>query len=122
VTDALRLVGMVFQARHGVNDWEKVESQRFGVDVELVVDLRPAGVEDDLALTVDYSVVYTAVRAIVETRTYDLIEALAEAIAGELLAEHATVIEARVRIRKPDVRLGGPLDQAEVEIRRRRPG
>jgi dihydroneopterin aldolase len=33
MTDRIVLANMVFQARHGVNDWEKVEAQRFEVDV-----------------------------------------------------------------------------------------
>jgi len=35
MTDRISLTNMVFQARHGVNDWEKAEPQRFEVDVEL---------------------------------------------------------------------------------------
>ena len=29
MTDRIVLAGMVFLARHGVNEWEKVEEQRF---------------------------------------------------------------------------------------------
>jgi dihydroneopterin aldolase len=120
VTDRIVLAGMVFQARHGVHDWEKVEPQRFEVDVELLLDVQPAGLEDDLALTADYGGVYQVTRQVVESTTFNLIEALAEAIAHELLAGHPLVEEVVVRVRKPEVRLGGPLDHAAVEIRRRR--
>jgi 7,8-dihydroneopterin aldolase/epimerase/oxygenase len=109
---------MVFQARHGVNDWEKAEPQRFEVDVELAVDVQPAGLEDDIARTVDYRGVYSITRQVVESTTYNLIEALAEAIAHEILGGHELVQEVVVRVRKPEVRLGGPLDHASVEIRR----
>src|SRR6266852_1450699 len=112
------LAGMAFQARHGVADREKVEPQRFEVDVELGLDLQPAAVEDDLERTVDYGPVYETVRQIVESTTYNLIEALAEAICHELLNEYVRVREVTVRVRKPEVRLGGPLDYAGVEIRR----
>jgi 7,8-dihydroneopterin aldolase/epimerase/oxygenase len=54
MTDRVVLAGMVFLARHGVNDREKVEEQRFEVDVELAFDTRPAAAGDDLARTVDY--------------------------------------------------------------------
>jgi 7,8-dihydroneopterin aldolase/epimerase/oxygenase len=120
MTDRIVLANMVFEARHGVNDREKTEAQRFEVDVELGVDVHAAGREDDLAKTVDYRRVYDATREIVEARTFNLIEALAEAIAGELLERHALVREVVVRVRKPEVRLGGPLDHASVEIRRSR--
>jgi len=120
MSDRIVLANMTFQARHGVADREKVEAQRFEIDVELGVDVQPAAVEDDLARTVDYGPVYETVRQIVESTTYNLIEALAEAICHELLGEHERVREITVRVRKPEVQLGGPLDHAAVEISRRR--
>lgn len=120
-TDRIVLRGMTFQARHGVNDWEKDEAQRFEVDVELLVDTRAAGTSDDLERTVDYRDVYAATRAVVEGPPVDLIEALAESIATRLLAD-TPAAEVVVRVRKPDVRLDGPLDYAAVEIRRTRAG
>jgi 7,8-dihydroneopterin aldolase/epimerase/oxygenase len=120
MSDRIVLANMVFQARHGVADREKVEPQRFEIDVELGVDLQPAGLDDDLTMTVDYGPVYDTVRQIVESTTYNLIEALAEAICHELLGEHGRIREVTVRVRKPEVRLGGPLDHAAVEITRRR--
>ena len=118
MTDRIVLAGMAFQARHGVLDWEKAEAQRFEVDVELALDAQPAGLDDDIARTVDYRAVYEVVRQIVESTTFNLIEALAEAIAHEVLIEQPLVDEVVVRVRKPDVRLGGPLGSAGVEIRR----
>lgn len=118
MSDRIVLSGMAFQARHGVHDWEKVEPQRFEVDVELVLDVQPAGLDDDLARTIDYGTVYAVVRQVVESTTFNLIEALAEAIAHEILIGHAPVDEVVVRVRKPEVRLDGPLDYAGVEIRR----
>jgi dihydroneopterin aldolase len=120
VSDRIVLAGMAFQARHGVLDWEKTEPQRFEVDVELCLDVGPAGRDDDLSRTVDYRGVYGAVRDVVESNTFNLIEALAEAIAHRLLAEQPLADEVVVRVRKPGVRLGGPLDYAGVEIRRAR--
>jgi len=120
MTDRIVLAGMVFLARHGVNEWEKVEEQRFEVDVELGVDTQAAAATDDLANTIDYRGVYEATRRVVEDTTVELIESLAEAIAREILAANAGVEEVVVRVRKPDVDLGGPLDYAGVEIRRGR--
>lgn len=118
MSDRVVLAGMTFQARHGVNDWEKVDAQRFEVDVELVLDVQPAALDDDLTRTIDYRAVYATTRQIVESTTFNLIEALAEAIAHELLLEHGRVDEVVVRVRKPDVRLDGPLAYSGVEIRR----
>ncbi len=122
MTDRIVLANMVFQARHGVNDWEKTEPQRFEVDVELALDVQPAGLDDAIDRTIDYGGVYDVTRQVVESTTFNLIEALAEAVAHEVLGEHALVEEVVVRIRKPQVQLGGPLDYAGVEIRRVRDG
>jgi len=118
--DRIVLAGMVFLARHGVNDWEKLEEQRFEVDVELEVDTRSAAEGDDLARTVDYRGVYEVVRRVIEETSLELIESLADRIATDVLAASNGVDAVAVRVRKPDVDLGGPLDYAGVEIRRAR--
>jgi len=121
MTDRIMLADLKFQARHGVHDWERETDQPFEVDVELVLDLRPAGESDDLARTMDYGRVYATVAEIVTGRSYALIEALAEAIATALLGDWREVglDEVTVRVRKPGVQLGGPLAYAGVEVRRR---
>jgi dihydroneopterin aldolase len=121
MSDRIVLEGMVFSGTHGVFPEEQVTPQPFEVDVELALNLQPAGLSDDLGLTVDYGRVFETCRQIVESTRFHLVEALAEAIAHELLAEFAA-LEVTVRVRKPQVRLGGPLRSAGVEIRRRRPG
>ena len=122
MTDRIVLAGMVFLARHGVNDWEKDAEQRFEVDVELGVDIRAAATGDDIAETVDYRAVHESVRSVVEGPSVNLIETLAAAIARDILAAYASVDDVVVRVRKPDVDLGGPLDYAGVEVRRSRNG
>ncbi len=119
MSDRIVLANMRFQGRHGVYDHELLAPQPFEVDVELVLNLQPAGVEDDLDKTVDYAKVYGAVRQIVESTSFRLLEALAEAISHELLADFE-INEVGVRVRKPNVKLGGPLDHAGVEIWRHR--
>ena len=111
---------MQFEGRHGVYDWEMANPQPFEVDVELVLNLQPAGIDDDLEKTIDYGKVYDVTRQIVESTSFRLLEALAEAIAHEVLADFPAV-EVGVRVRKPKVQLGGPLDHAMVEIWRQRP-
>jgi dihydroneopterin aldolase len=122
VTDRIVLADMRFEGRHGFHEWEQHESQPFEVDVELVLNLQPAGIDDDLGKTVDYGRVYEIARQVVESTTFRLLEALAEAISHEVLADFPGVEEVGVRVRKPRVRLGGPLAYAGVEIWRRRSG
>ena len=87
LSDKIVLANMQFQGRHGYYDYEKLNPQPFEVDVELRLNLQPAGVDDDLEKSVDYGKVYAAVRQIVESTSYHLLEALAEAICHELLAD-----------------------------------
>lgn len=121
MTDRIVLANMQFQGRHGYYEHERVTAQPFEVDVELLVALESAGTDDDLEQTIDYGQVYEAVRQIVESMSFKLLEALAERIAHDLLTQF-DVPEVGVRIRKPKVQLGGPLDYAGVEIWRQRPG
>jgi dihydroneopterin aldolase len=120
LADRIVLANMRFLARHGVHDWERREAQPFEVDVELYRDLRLAGRADDLDATIDYGPVYASVQRILEGPSIKLLEALATAIAETLLAD-LDITEVVVRVRKPAVKLGGPLDFAGVEIRRARP-
>lgn len=119
MSDRIFLEAMVFQGTHGVYAEEQDAPQAFEVDVDLALNLQPAGLADDLAQTIDYGAVYDACRQIVESTRFNLIEALAEAIAHELLANYPAD-EVVVRIRKPAVQLSGPFRSAGVEIRRRR--
>ena len=119
VSDRIFLEAMVLRGTHGVFPEEQASPQPFEVDVDLALNLQPAGLSDDLAQTIDYAAVYDACRQIVESTRFNLIEALAEAIAHELLANYPAD-EVTVRIRKPAVKLSGPFRSAGVEIHRRR--
>lgn len=119
MSDRILLEGMVFQGTHGVNPEEQVTPQPFEVDVELALDLAPAGRTDDLERTVDYSQVFTTTGRVVASTRFRLIEALGEAIAEELLATYPAD-EVVIRIRKPAVDLGGPFRSVGIEIRRTR--
>ena len=122
MSDRIVLHNMVFQGRHGVYDHEQREAQPFHVDVELVLNLQPAGVDDDLEKSVDYGAVFDATRQIVESTSFKLIEALAEAIAHELLVDFPAVTEVGVRVRKPNAPIDGTFDYAGVEIWRQKSG
>ena len=122
-SDRLSLLGMRFEARHGVHDWEKVTPQPFEVDLVLHADLSAAAERDDLEATADYGELHRVVRTVVERRSFDLIEALAGAIAEAALeATEASVVDAvEVRVRKPKAPIDGAFDTVEAALIRRRP-
>lgn len=110
---------MTFFAHHGVNPEEQAEGQIFTVDVAVEADLHRAGHTDDLADSLDYRDLYVRVRDAVTGARFRLLEAVAEAVAHALL-EVERVQAVTVCVRKPHVRLGGPLRDAAVEVTRRR--
>jgi len=119
VSDRIILADMVFQGRHGLHEQEQRQAQPFEVDVELALNLQPAGIDDDIDKTVDYGQVFDVCRQIVESTSFRLLEALAEAIAHEILAAFP-VSEVTIRVRKPKVPIDGTLAYAGVEIQRQR--
>ncbi|MFI5262683.1 MAG: dihydroneopterin aldolase [Candidatus Limnocylindrales bacterium] len=119
MTDRIILAAMHFEGHHGVTAGERATAQPFEVDVELMTDLQPAGMEDDLARTVDYAAAFAICREVVEATNFRLLEAIAEGLAHELLRAFPTLIEVIVRVRKVRVPLDGELAFAGVEIRRR---
>jgi 7,8-dihydroneopterin aldolase/epimerase/oxygenase len=121
MSDRIVLSNMTFEGKHGVLDWEREETQPFEVDVEMALDLRPAGRSDDIARTADYRTAFEVCRSVVEGPSRQLIETLAEEIASSLLQayEGLGIEEVTVRIRKPAVALPGRIDWSGVEIRRR---
>ncbi len=121
MSDRISLTNMVFQGKHGVLDEERENAQPFEVDIEIQLDLAPAGRADDLTRTVDYREVFEICRTVIEGPSRRLIESLAEEIAGRILALiEPGPVEVTVRVRKPAVPLPGRLDHAGVEIVRRR--
>jgi len=107
---ALRLFG-----RHGVHAHEKEQGQDFVFDVEL--DVGERGTSDRLADAVDYRDVARAVQAVSDARSYDRLEALASAVADELLGRFGAE-RAVVRVAKPAVKPGGLDGTASVSVSR----
>jgi 7,8-dihydroneopterin aldolase/epimerase/oxygenase len=94
----LRLFG-----RHGVHAHEKEDGQEFVFDVEL--DVGDRGTSDRLEDAVDYREVARLVQEVNDSRSFDLLEALATAVA-DTLRERLGADAVRVRVTKPAVRPG----------------
>ena len=111
----VELYGLELYGYHGVHPEERERGQRFLYDVALEVGDR--GADDRLENAVDYSQVARAVREAAETH-YDLLEALATAIA-DVLVERFLPERLTVRVRKPDVRPAGmDVEFAAVTVER----
>lgn len=73
----LFLTGIRAEGRHGARDGEKDQPQPFVVDLDIEVEAE----RDSIDATADYRGVTDTVREIVEDGSFDLIEAMADAIA-----------------------------------------
>jgi 7,8-dihydroneopterin aldolase/epimerase/oxygenase len=114
MTVVVELAGLEIPGRHGVEDRERESEQAFLYDVELTL-AEPAA--DDIEHTADYREVAARVREVSERRRFKLIESLAAAVADALLERFAAE-SVRVRVRKPDVRLGAPVAYTAATVER----
>ena len=117
-TDKIFLTGMQFYGRHGVFPEEKAMGQKFIIDLELSLDLKRAGLTDDLANTPNYADIYAIVKNITTSKSFNLIEALAETIAHEVLASYR-VDQVVVKVQKPHAPISGIFESVGCEIVRR---
>ena len=85
--DKIILENLSFLGKHGVYKEEKEIAQEFSIDLEIDCDINAAAKSDDLSLTMDYQLLYQKIKKEVEESSYDLLETLAEKIAGIVLAE-----------------------------------
>ena len=84
----------------GVNAWERRIRQTISVDLEMGFDIRKAAASDDIADTLDYKAASKRVETIVQDTAYQLVEALAEHIAADLMREFR-IAWLRLSITKP---------------------
>jgi dihydroneopterin aldolase len=111
----VELQGLHLFGYHGVEEDEKTLGQPFLYDIELEVGER--GANDVLADAVDYTQVAQAIREVNALR-FDLLEALASAVADTLMERFAPE-SLRVRVRKPQVRPAGlTVDWSAVTVER----
>ncbi|WP_418791359.1 dihydroneopterin aldolase [Phosphitispora sp. TUW77] len=115
VKDKILLSGMQFYGRHGVFPEEKSLGQKFIIDVELTLDLRKACVTDDVNHTINYADLYASVEKIVTQKNFNLIEALAESIAQEIL-QNNRIDQIKVKVCKPHAPINGIFDYMGCEI------
>jgi dihydroneopterin aldolase len=98
LTDAIVVRGIRAEGKHGL-EGERDTPQPFVVDVEVSGDLAPAAAADSIDSTIDYGAIVKEVRDVIETESYELLEAIAEAVAARVISMGANSV--RVRVSKP---------------------
>ena len=93
----LELEGLAIFGRHGVLEEERRDGQEFLYDIQL--DVGDAGASDRIEDAVDYREVADCVREVSASQSFNLIEALAQAVADALL-ERFPVRSVCVQVKK----------------------
>jgi 7,8-dihydroneopterin aldolase/epimerase/oxygenase len=119
-TDRIGVARIAVFGRHGVLLEEAVLGQRFYISLDARLDLARAGRSDDVAHTVSYADLTQIAVDIATERRFNLIEALAEAIAATILERFGAVEAITVRVDKPSAPVPAILDGVSIEITRHR--
>lgn len=119
MADSISITGIQVFGFHGVLASEKENGQPFLVDVELSVDLAPAGASDALAETVDYGQLAQRIHDVVATERWDLIERVATRVA-ETVLEDARVGAVVATVHKPAAPIPVGFSDVSVTVRRGR--
>jgi len=114
----VELEGLEVFGRHGVLEEERREGQTFFYDIEL--DVTDAALSDLIEDAVDYREVAACVQEVSDGRNFQLLEALAAAVADAIL-ERFDVQRVRVRVRKRNPRPAGLTVAYSAAIAEREP-
>lgn len=98
----------------GVHHWERQCPQTLWVDINLAVDIRPAGASDNLTDALDYSALADDLIHWAGQQQFQLIEAFAEALAQRILSRYR-VPWLRLAVFKPGAVLACQTLGVEIE-------
>lgn len=116
--DQIRIDNLEVYAYHGVLPEENEKGQPFFINMVLYTDLRQAGLKDDLLLSTHYGEVSHLVNDWMKSHTVQLIETVAETLAGEILRSFPLIQALDMEIRKPQAPIGLPFESVSVKIHR----
>jgi dihydroneopterin aldolase len=122
MSDTIFVNGLLIHAHHGVMAHEEKVGQRFMIDLELAIDLAPAGRSDKLADTVSYSAIVDAATRAFTRKSFRLVEAAAAAVAVDLIAAFPPILSVRVTLHKPHAPIAAIFNDVGVSILRKRHG
>ena len=118
--DRIVIKDLEIYAYHGVLPEEKRNGQNFIISAYLYLDLKNAGVSDDLTKTVNYAQVCEDIREVMLDEKYNLIEADAENICNTILIRYPGVSSVSVTVSKPNAPIDMVFDTVMVELQRSR--
>jgi dihydroneopterin aldolase len=115
----IRLNNMNFYGYHGIYDFEKEQGTNFEIDLELFTPLTKSSKSDNIEDTINYEDVYEQVKKAFGSKSYFLLEKLADSISRSIFEEYK-IDKLIIRVRKINAPLNGELDSVEIELKRKR--
>lgn len=112
--DIIFLNGMQVETLVGVYEWERQLPQKLLLDVQVGMAENQHR-QDDLNQTISYAEIADLVRTDLAEQGFQLLESVAEHIAGLLLAQNG-VLEVTVKVVKPGILSG--IREVGIQIRR----
>ena len=104
------ITGIRAGGRHGANPGERLESQEFVVDLDVLVAVR----EDSLDATADYAALTDAARDAVASNSFELLETLADAVAHAVF-QYEGVMRVTAVVHKPGAAAALGVDDVAAE-------
>jgi FolB domain-containing protein len=118
--DLIVIERLEFRGHCGVTPEERAKPQPLAVDLELTCPLRPAGVSDDLAHTIDYARVVQRVMEVGTVQESRLLETLAERLLTMLFDEFP-ITHVKLWVRKLHPPITAVTGSVGVTVERTRP-
>ena len=114
--DEIRIENLEVYAGHGVYEEENRNGQTFFVNVIMYTDVKEASSRDELSLSTNYGEVCHKIHTCLRENTFQLIEAVAEFTAEQILLAFPLIQALSLEIRKPDAPVGLPFESVSVKI------
>ena len=115
MTSYIFLDTLRFFAPHGVGEQETVVGNEFTVSLRLPVDIRRAAETDDVADTVSYADVHTAVKAEMDIPS-KLLEHVGGRIVKRLFGDFPQIENIELKLSKRNPPMGADIEAAGIEI------
>ena len=105
------IVGIEAEGRHGANPGERIETQPFLVDLDVLLEVE----RDQLDATVDYRALADLARSTVASTSFELLESVAGAVA-QAIFDLSAVLEVTATVHKPQAADSMGVEDVAAEV------
>lgn len=114
--DKIKITGLEFFAYHGVLKSEKELGQIFSIDCEFTLNTELC--QDNLAKTVNYGQVSTDIVNYCTSNRFDLLESLANKLAGHILVKYPLMNTLTITVHKPHAPISTKFSDVSLTVTR----